>query len=337
MKRCPTCNRTYTDPALNFCLEDGTPLVNAAAPEANATIRYPGPRDTEPPKTEIYHPPTPVSGPRPPAPQPPPAQQWSPAPAPPRKKSNAVWWILGGLAALTIIGVGLVVMLIALASLGSNSNSNLNANRNANRNANVIVNTNTNTGNTNVNTTSSTSITEDFSVQKWSAATSPYGRTWYDDGEYHMVSKEKTWVVMYAPSDDYSTENARVSVIARSVTGEAPSAGFGLTVHTVPARTGRLDDYVLLIHPSDEPEYQIIMHKAGTESILVDRTKSNAIRPGSAENQLEVRIKGAELSFYVNGRFLTRINDSENFRRGRAGFYTSDVHEVAFDNLVISR
>ncbi|HEU4510639.1 MAG TPA: hypothetical protein VFR78_20585, partial [Pyrinomonadaceae bacterium] len=78
MKRCPTCNRTYTDPALNFCLEDGTPLANAAPPDPNATIRYPGPRDTEPPKTEIYHPPTPVPGPRPPSPQPPPPQQWSP-------------------------------------------------------------------------------------------------------------------------------------------------------------------------------------------------------------------------------------------------------------------
>ena len=27
MKRCPTCNRTYNDPALAFCPADGTPLV----------------------------------------------------------------------------------------------------------------------------------------------------------------------------------------------------------------------------------------------------------------------------------------------------------------------
>lgn len=228
-------------------------------------------------------------------------------------------------------------MLIALANLGS-KNSNLNANtRNTNRNSNVAINANANTGNANANLASPTSITDDFSVQKWSVGTSPYGRIWYDNGEYHMVSKERTWVVMYAPSDDYSTENARVSVTARSVSGAVPSAGFGLMVHTVPARTGRLDDYVLLIYPSEEPEYQIIMHKAGTESVLVDRTKSSAIKPGSAQNQLEIRTKGAELSFYVNGRFLTRINDSENFRRGRAGFYTSDVHEVAFDNLAITR
>lgn len=30
MKRCPTCNRTYNDPALGFCTADGTPLVDEA-------------------------------------------------------------------------------------------------------------------------------------------------------------------------------------------------------------------------------------------------------------------------------------------------------------------
>src|SRR5215212_9887192 len=115
MKRCPTCNRTYTDTSLNFCLEDGTPLAADAPPiDPNATIRYPPARDTsEPPPTEIYHPPPQVVSPRtstPPPPRPtapppprPQPQQWTPTPtaaAPPRKKSNAVWWILGGLAAV---------------------------------------------------------------------------------------------------------------------------------------------------------------------------------------------------------------------------------------------
>src|SRR5258705_9663505 len=100
MKRCPSCNRTYTDTSLNFCLEDGTPLVADAPPvDPNATIRYSSPRDTaEPPPTEIYRPETPQ--PRHPAP-PPPSPQWSPmAPPVQPKRSNAVWWILGGIAAL---------------------------------------------------------------------------------------------------------------------------------------------------------------------------------------------------------------------------------------------
>lgn len=337
MKRCPTCNRTYTDLSLNFCLEDGTPLVAAgpSAPDPNATIRYPGPRDTsEPPPTEIYRPTAPIV-----TPTAPPPPQWSPAPAPvqqPRKKSNAVWWILGGLAAVVVIGIGLLVMFIALASLGSNvNNRNFNANaRNDNRNSNISANTNANNSNTNTNVP--TSISDDFSEQKWGVANSPYGRTWYDGGEYHMVSKERTYVVQYAPSDTYNTENARVSVTARSVDGEAPSAGFGLMVHGV-LKGGKLNDYALLIYPGEEPEYQIIMHKNGTQSTLVDKTKSDAIKPGSAPNQLEIRIKGNDLSFYVNGQFLNRIRDTEDYRRGLAGFYTSDVHEVAFDHLVINR
>jgi hypothetical protein len=341
MKRCPTCNRTYTDLSLNFCLEDGTPLT-AGAPDPNATIRYPPARDTsEPPPTEIYRPQPQVVTPRP---APPPPTQWAPGPtAPaPRKKSNAIWWILGGLAAVVVIGVGVAVMLIALASLGSNNTNNRNANtRNENRNSNVTVNANvpnTNTNaNANANATIPNSIVDDFSQQKWGTGTSPYGRIWYDDGEYHMNSREKTFVVMYAPSDDYNTENATVKVTARSVDGDVPSAGFGLMVHCAQSKTKQLEDYALLIYPSDDAEYEIIKHKNGTQSSVVTRTRSSAIRSGKAPNLLEVRIRGKELSFYANGQFLTRITDTENYGRGRTGFYTSDVYEVAFDNLMINR
>lgn len=343
MKRCPTCNRTYTDVSLNFCLEDGTPLAPDApgGVDPNATLRYPSPRDTaEPPPTEIYRPApsttTPRPAPPPPPPPTPPPQQWSPTPTQaPRRKSNAVWWILGGLAALVVIGVGLVVMLIALANLGSNTNSNLNANANVNRNANVTA--NANVPNSNASVTPTGPLVDDFSQKKWNVGPSQFGRMWYENDEYHMNSKAQTYIVMYAPSDEYSTENATVKVTARSVDGTVPSNGFGLMVHCARSRTNALEDYALLIYPSTEPEYEIIMHKNGEQSSLVSRTKSDAIFPGSSANELEVRIKGSELSFYANGKFLTRINDVQNYRRGRAGFYTSDVTNVAFDNLEIDR
>jgi hypothetical protein len=31
------------------------------------------------------------------------------------------------------------------------------------------------------------------------------------------------------------------------------------------------------------------------------------------------------------------MNDKENYRKGRVGFYTSDVFEVSFDDLSIER
>jgi len=234
-----------------------------------------------------------------------------------------------------VIGVGLVVMIIALASLGSNTNTNLNAN--TNRNGNVTANINANANSSNSNTTSPPSgpFLDDFSEKKWAVGTSQFGRMWYDNDEYHMTSKDQTFIVMYAPSDDYNTENATVKVTARSVDGGVPSAGFGLMVHCGWSKAKKLEDYALLIYPSDEPEYQIVMHKDGTQSELVKRTKSSAIRSGSSPNQLEVRIKGSELSFYANGQYLNRISDTGNYKRGRAGFYTSDPTEVAFDNLEI--
>lgn len=348
MKRCPTCDRTYTDSSLNFCLEDGTPLTTDAPPvDPNATIRYPSARDTsEPPPTEIYRPQPPVVSPRPTTPPPPPppaAPQWTAPPlsAPPAKKSNAIWWILGALAAFFIIGGGLLVMVLVLANLGSNGNTNnLNANtRNENRNSNVNANANVaNTNaNANANATIPNSLVDDFSQQKWNTATSDYGRIWYEGGEYHMISKAGMYVVMYAPSDEYSTENATVKVTTRSVNGDVPASGFGLMVHCALSKTKKLEDYALLIYPSDDAEYEIVKHKNGDQSAVVTKTKSSAIKSGSAPNVLEVRIRGTELSFYANGQFLTKINDTENYKHGRAGFYTSDAYEVAFDDLSINR
>lgn len=227
-------------------------------------------------------------------------------------------------------------MLIALASLGSDRNSNLNANtRDVNRNANVSV--NANIPNSNATVTRAGTLTDDFSEKKWNVGPSQFGRMWYENDEYHMSSKEQTYIVIYAPSDEYSTENATVKVTARSVDGSVPSAGFGLLVHCDWSKTRKLEDYALLIYPGDEPEYEIVMHKDGNQSTLVSRTESDAIRSGTSPNRLEVRIRGTELSFYANGQFLTRINDVENYRRGRVGFYTSDVTNVAFDNLEIDR
>jgi hypothetical protein len=341
MKSCPTCNRTYTDSSLNFCLEDGTPLVNEATPafDPNATIRYIDPRETNQPVSEPPHQP-PVSR-NPPAFAPPP--QWSPLPAAgvPRKKSSAIWWVLGGILVIGVIGIGLVVMILAIASMSSNSNEAKNTNAGnsnskvANRNTNTNTNTNRSSQNSNTNLPSSTK--DDFSESTWGAGNYTFGDIWYADGEYHMRSKAKTYLVMYAPTGDYDTGDASVKVTARSVDGTSPDSGYGLIVHGEKAKNGDLEDYALLIYTGDSPQYEIIKHKGGEQKAVVPWTKSTIIRTGTSPNQLEVRAKGTELSFYVNGQYIDRITDSENFKRGLAGLYTSDTAEVAFDDLEIDR
>jgi hypothetical protein len=271
MKRCPSCNRTYTDASLNFCLEDGTPLVNEAAPggDPNATIRY-DIRDTNPPKTEIYpsFPPAsspPAAGSQPPASRPPvPAAKpapWAPPPASvpsaiPRKKSNAILWIVGGGVIVGIIAIGLIVMLIVLASMNSNSNnSNSNANsRLANRNTNTNTNLNSNVANINSDANLPPLVTDDFSAAKWGTGNYDYGDIWYDNDEYHMRAKEKTYLLMYGP-DDYNTSNANVKVTVRSVDGTASPTGYGLVVHGERSKAGELEDYALLIYTGADPQY----------------------------------------------------------------------------------
>jgi hypothetical protein len=353
MKRCPSCNRTYTDASLNFCLEDGTPLINETAPggDPNATVRY-DIRDTNPPKTEIYpsFPPAsspPAAGSQPPASRPPePAAKpapWTPPPASvpsaiPRKKSNAILWIVGGGVIVGIIAIGLIVMLIVLASMNSNSNnSNSNANsRLANRNTNTNTNLNSNVANINSDANLLPLVTDDFSQAKWGTGNYDYGDIWYDNDEYHMRAKEKTYLVMYGP-DEYNTSNANVKVTVRSVDGTASPTGYGLVVHGERSKAGELEDYALLIYTGADPQYEVIKHKGGQQTTVLPWAKSSVIRSGTSTNQLEVRARGAELSFYINGQYVDKITDTENFRRGLVGLYTSDTTEVAFDDLEIKR
>ncbi|HKR02353.1 MAG TPA: hypothetical protein VJT09_16880 [Pyrinomonadaceae bacterium] len=77
MKRCPACQRTYTDDTLTYCLEDGSALLSAgaatSASDLPATLIMQDPRATVREQQETSRPaPTPVTA-------PPPA--WSPAQA----------------------------------------------------------------------------------------------------------------------------------------------------------------------------------------------------------------------------------------------------------------
>ena len=339
MKRCPSCNRTYTDTSLNFCLEDGTPLVSDTAPafDPNATVRDPTPRHTsEPPATEIYRQ-KPLLNQVPEMIQPRQAPpQWSPTPQlRPQKKSNAVWWVVGGIAVVGILGVGLIIMILALSRLGADNNaSNDNDNTravNTNRDANANRPANSNTSSL------PATVTDNFSEEKWRTGNFQFGDIWYKDDEYHMRSKEKTYLVMYAPSTDYSTENATVRVTARSVDGTGPTSGYGLIVHGQKSASNELEDYALLVFTGEEPQYQVVMHKGGSQNTLVPWTKSALIRSGTSPNQLEIRNRGNQLQFYINGRYLTRITDNENLKRGVTGLYTSEASEVVFDDLEIKR
>src|ERR1044071_1934356 len=134
MKRCSTCNRTYTDPNLSFCIDDGTPLTTVDADD-DATVVTP--RDNANGwNAAAYQPPG----------------SYVPPGTPPgtEVKRRRAWpWVVGLLGAfiLGILAIGIAAVFLAprmMRRLEQESartvqpeNSNTNANTSEPNNANV--------------------------------------------------------------------------------------------------------------------------------------------------------------------------------------------------------
>jgi type II secretory pathway pseudopilin PulG len=347
MKQCPACYRTYADDALLFCLEDGTQLVlagqgggAASTPfDPNATLALSSPRDTNPPPDNFYPQAPPQQMPAPPT--------WSPTPynqpGPPAQKSSARAWIIGAVAAVIVLGIGIVVLL-AIIGKDSQDEKNKNANRTVVSNANNANSNRANANNTNRGTVTapSTVLKDDFTTENWPTGDKAYG-SFYEDGEYHMKGRPKLYVFMFPinnSADDlvnYSTKDATVKVTARSVDGKSPEYGYGLIAHGKVNPKGNLDGYGFLIYTGQTPMYEIVRFVDGEPTDIVKWTQSSVIRGGTNSNQIEVRTKGSQLSMYVNGQFLNSITDTANYAEGYVGLYTSETNEVAFDDMEIRR
>ncbi|HVG33893.1 MAG TPA: hypothetical protein VM911_12470 [Pyrinomonadaceae bacterium] len=146
MKRCPTCQSTYTDDSLRFCLQDGTALVNASRSEGAGGPTIPDQEKTllinsagrggeEPPPTEILpSPPMPtLVAPRPHVTAP---QQPRPTATGPKDATTAQG--AKNNALVIPITIALTVLVLALAGIGAwllfgNRESGRTGNVNANR------------------------------------------------------------------------------------------------------------------------------------------------------------------------------------------------------------
>jgi uncharacterized protein with LGFP repeats len=116
MKSCPSCNRTYSDDTITFCLVDGSVL--SAPYDPDQTRRIPEPRTTQAASTEIL--PSAPSGSRPPlqstikvpAPNVPPIYS-QPANIDDSPKRSIMPWLLvaAGIVIVGIVGMVAVVML----------------------------------------------------------------------------------------------------------------------------------------------------------------------------------------------------------------------------------
>ena len=148
MKRCPTCNRTFTEDHLSFCVEDGTPLLTVNSVDDEATVVRSGSANSS---TDSPG----ASGGR--EPYQPPGSYVPPGSYGERRRR--VWpWLLGAIMALAVIaGLGIAAVLLVRdigrkhdelqrraapntneRDANANSNSNFNSS-NGNENSNLTT------------------------------------------------------------------------------------------------------------------------------------------------------------------------------------------------------
>ena len=115
MKRCSTCNRTFTDPNLRFCIDDGTPLTDVE-PDDDATVVTPRNTQDDSWNAMAYQPP----------------RSYVPTGGEVKRRRRAWPWIVG-LAGAFILGI--LAIGIAAAMLGPRIAQRMEQAKNANRRA----------------------------------------------------------------------------------------------------------------------------------------------------------------------------------------------------------
>ena len=133
MKSCPTCNKTFTDPNLSFCVDDGTPLIEVVAPTVETTVVSRSSAGIESlPPTEVYKPRDWQA----PDYQPPGFQTSQAAPG----RRNAWPWVVGVVTLMVVVvglGIAGAIILPKMLRAASDKNSSPKVERNSNSNANL--------------------------------------------------------------------------------------------------------------------------------------------------------------------------------------------------------
>lgn len=335
MKICPKCQKTYTDANLNFCLDDGTVLNQAADQSMPETILLNQARPTAEPQQF------------PTAPQQMPQQQqqagWNtaqPQYSMQPKKSSKTWiWVLLVLGGLVLLcGGGGIAALIFIGSQAEKSNTNSTISKNTNSGPFSNSKTNTASNNSNSTTTSSSSRTSvnTLDLSEWVRPNSLYGNTEYVGNELMMSSKQKKFYYVLASTDEApnKTEKSDTLVTLRNVDDADSSLGYGLVFHSNP--TPLQKGYAFLINTKTQ-KYSVVNHVPGDEKKVIAWTKSDSINKGSAENTLEVRDLDDKIELYINGKMVNSIKNVHGYAGGVVGLYSGDAVKIAFKDLIIKK
>lgn len=327
MKICPRCQKTYTDENLNFCLEDGSVLEQAAGGPLPETVLLNQPRIT-----------VPVQG--------TPSQQipnqyvqqpaWNtaqPQYATPPKKSSKMWiWVL-----LILVGLGLVCGggVVGLIFYGA-SQVDTAANKSPNTKSSPTQSSNSKTSNSgsNSSTTLERKDVNKLDLTKWVQTDQSFGTTEMSGDELIMSSRKSGYYYVLAGTKDQTTGNADTFITVRNVNSADTTLGYGIVFNSNP--TPLQQGYAFLINSTTQ-KYRVVHHSPKKEDAVVSWTRSDAIRSGSDPNTLQVRDLSDKIELYINGKLVNSIRNVYGYPNGVLGLYSADAIKVGFKDLEIHK
>jgi hypothetical protein len=302
MKICPKCEQTYTDESLNFCLNDGT------------TLRQSNPGGGALPETVMINQPRPTNLNSQFNNQPQLQNNWN---TPPQATGGSKTWIwaIGILGVLALVCGGGLIGFFALVANQDDTVNNYNVSASP----------------------SATPYTSNFSkvdMSSWKTGTDEFAITEYSNGVFTMETIKDSFYYVIVATKENKTQNKVTKLSVKNVEQKPVKYGYGLLVHSY--TTPLIGDYGFLID-SDRKRYRVVQHSLKTEKDIINWTPSTSIKGGAEENILEIRDSGNKLQFYINGQFVTTVDETIANPDGVAGIYSSDGIPVEFSNMEIEK
>lgn len=251
----------------------------------------------------------------------------------PAKKPSKTWlWVLlimGGL--VLICGGGFVGM---LAYIGSQVDNNSN-----------FANTFSNKGTTNKSTSSSNETTTSTStsdrsalttidLSDWTPDSAKFAAVEFTDGELFVKNHEKSFYYVLAGTEEQKSVDSDTRITVRNVENIETNLGYGIVFHSNP--TPLQQGYAFVID-AKRKRYRVVRHTPKNETAVINWSRSDAIREGTASNTLEVRDGSGTVDLYINGTKVNSIKNTHGYPNGVVGIYASNALKVAFKDFEVRR
>lgn len=314
MKICPKCGKTYDDPSLNFCLDDGSILNQSGAgnvPAQTVLINEPRPTNYD----------QPFGGPTQ-------QNQFVPVQNTAVKKGSKAWvWVLGILGVVVLVCGGGFGGLLLIGSLADKDDPKWNSNFAVNSSTSNSTRTNSS------NSSSETDVTK-IDLSKWIQTNSNYGKTEYRGDEFFANAIKSDFYYVLVASTAYKSANATTKVIVRDPESGNNKLGYGLIINSNPVPL--IKDYAFLINAKTS-KYRVVKHTPGKEQIVVNWKNSSSIKSGTQANILEVKDENGQLKFFINGDLVETVDGKDGYPSGVPGIYVGGSSPVAFSNMEIRK